>query len=105
MPWGPPSQRGSAFVKGGQSCHGDRKASLIKKVWPQVQTRNEETKWMLATVNLAKRRGGVRSLTGPRLKKVPRLNLNTTQRAVLPSPQKNKQKKKQLVPPKLLTFV
>lgn len=48
--------------------------------------------------NLAKRRG-VRSLTGPRLKKVPRLNLNTTQRAGPP------RLWKQLVPPELLTFV
>ena len=48
--------------------------------------------------SLATRRG-VRSLTGPRLKKVPRLNLNTTQR---PEPPRLR---KQLVPPKLLTFV
>lgn len=48
--------------------------------------------------NLAQRKG-VRSLTGPRLKKVPRLIWNTTQSAeALTS-------KKQLVPPKLLTFV
>lgn len=37
--------------------------------------------------NLAKTRG-VRSLTGPRLKKVPRLDLDTTQRAAPPSPRK-----------------
>lgn len=49
--------------------------------------------------NLAKARG-VRSLTGPRLKKVPRLNLNTTQRAGPPP-----RLRKQSVPPKLLTFV
>lgn len=36
--------------------------------------------------NLAETRG-VGSLTGPRLKKVPRLNLDTTQRAGPPSPQ------------------
>ena len=37
--------------------------------------------------NLGKTRGAG-SLTGPRLKKVPRLNMNTTQRADPPSPQK-----------------
>lgn len=44
--------------------------------------------------SLAGRRG-VRSLTGPRLKKVPRLNLNTTQRAGPP------RLGEQLVPPKI----
>lgn len=40
--------------------------------------------------NLAEARGGG-SLTGPRLKKVPRLNLDTTQRAgAPPSPQNNR---------------
>lgn len=38
---------------------------------------------MLATVTWL-RGEGVRSLMGPRLKKVPRLNLNTTQRAGTP---------------------
>lgn len=45
---GTPSQRGSAFVRGQQSCHGDREPP--QEAWPQVQARNEETKWMLATV-------------------------------------------------------
>lgn len=49
---------------------------------------------MLARVT-SQRGEGFSSLTGPRLKKVPRLNLNTTQRADPPSPQI------QLVPPKI----
>lgn len=53
---------------------------------------------MLTTVTWH-RGEGFWSLTGPRLKKVPRLNLNTTQRAEAPP------LRKELVPPKLLTFV
>lgn len=92
MPLGTPSQRGSAFVRGQQSCHGDRRAPTKRRghrYKPGTRRQNG---------NLAKRRG-VRTLTGPRLKKVPRLNLNTTQRAGPPH------LRKQLVPPKLLTFV
>lgn len=63
-----------------------------KRRGQKVQTRNEETKWMLPTKNLVKRRG-VQSLAGSRLKKVPRFNSNTTQRAGPPP------LRKQLVPP------
>lgn len=94
---GTASQRGSAFVRGQQSCHGDRRDPTKRGV--ATGTSQERGDKMDARYsNLAKRRG-VRPLTGPRLKKVPRLNLNTTQRAGPPRP------RKQLVPPELLTFV
>lgn len=104
MPW-EPLHKEEVHLRGGQqSCHGDRRATPTTTTLPPslgvaTGTRNEETKkWMLARVT-SQRGEGFSSLTGPRLKKVPRLNLNTTQRAEPPH------LREQLVPPKLLTFV
>lgn len=73
-----------------------------REAWPQVQTRKRGDKKDARYGNLGNGEKGVRSLTGPRLKKVPRLNLNTTQRA---APRLPPRLGTQSVPPKLLTFV
>lgn len=94
---GTPSQRGSAFVRGQQSCHGDRRAPSPPPRGVATGTNQEPGAKMDAHCSVLAERREVRSLTGPRLKKVPRLNLNTMQRARPPRPQNS-------VPSKLLTF-
>lgn len=76
---GTPLQRGSAFVWGLAGLPW-RQESLPEEAWPQVQVRKEEIKMDAATVTWQREGGGVWSLTGPCLKKVPRLNLNIWQR-------------------------
>lgn len=78
MPWGPLHKRGSISVKGQRSCHGNRRAPTIGVAIGTNQEREDEMDALYS--NLAQRKG-VRSLTGPRLKKVPRLIWNTTQSA------------------------
>lgn len=91
-------------MRGRQSCHGDRRAPTHSPQKPPIPPRQKgvatgtnqepgDKKMDARYGNLAKRkrgkreggRRGGRSLTGPGVKKVPRLDLDTTQRAA-PSP-------------------
>lgn len=80
------SQRGSAFVRGSaESCQGDRRAPR----GVATGTNQERGDKMVAHNGSLVRGEGFWSLTGPCLKKVPRLDLDTSQRADPPSPQQN----------------